>query len=68
MKKVYCWPFSRIVLFPETHDKSMFVTLTHGGHLGFFEEGLVFPNPVSWLDRALVGMIGGLVLAQNTYK
>lgn len=43
-------------------DRSIFVTLAHGGHLGFFEGGFVFPNPVSWLDRALIGLAGGLAL------
>jgi len=54
--------------FANTHPKSLFISLAHGGHLGFFEGGLVFPNPVSWLDRALIAIIGGLVLTQKKTK
>jgi abhydrolase domain-containing protein 2 len=39
--------------------------LANGGHLGFYEGGLIYPNPVTWLDRALVAIIGGIVLAHN---
>lgn len=34
--------------------------MTHGGHLGFFEGGFLYPNPVSWLDRAMISLIPGL--------
>lgn len=32
----------------ETHDKSAFILSTHGGHLGFYEGGLIKPNCVTW--------------------
>lgn len=41
----------------------MFLELAHGGHLGFYEGGLIYANPVNWLDRALVGIAGGLLMA-----
>lgn len=28
--------------------------------LGFYEGGKVNPNPLTWLDRLLVGLLGGL--------
>lgn len=34
--------------------------LMHGGHLGFFEGGFLYPNPIAWLDRTLVSLIPGL--------
>lgn len=43
----------------------MYVELAHGGHLGFYEGGLVYPNPVTWLDRAVVSIIGGIVLSHH---
>jgi len=44
--------------------------LAHGGHLGFYEGGLVYPNPVTWLDQALVALVGSLALlnADTTLK
>lgn len=38
------------------------IELAHGGHLGFYEGGLVYPNTVTWLDRALVALIGSITL------
>lgn len=43
----------------------MYLELAHGGHLGFYEGGLVYANPVNWLDRALVGLAGGLLMAHD---
>lgn len=43
----------------------MYIELGHGGHLGFYEGGLVYPNPVTWLDRALVAIVGGIVLSHH---
>lgn len=43
----------------------MYLELAHGGHLGFYEGGLLFANPVTWLDRALVGIAGGILMAHN---
>lgn len=50
---------------PGSYDKKMFLELAHGGHLGFYEGGLLYANPVTWLDRALVGLVGGLLMAHN---
>lgn len=54
-----------MLLFAGSHDKAMYLELAHGGHLGFYEGGLVYANPVNWLDRALVGLAGGLLMAHN---
>ncbi|XP_049817466.1 abhydrolase domain-containing protein 2 [Aethina tumida] len=45
-----------------TKNNFMYVEVAHGGHLGFYEGGLINPNPVTWLDRALVALVGSLVL------
>lgn len=49
----------------DTHKNTLYVELAHGGHLGFYEGGLIYPNPVTWLDRAVVSMIGGIVLSHH---
>lgn len=56
--------------FPVEHGNTLYLELAHGGHLGFYEGGLVYPNPVTWLDRALVALVGSLALvnADTTLK
>lgn len=49
--------------FLENHSNTLYVELAHGGHLGFYEGGLLYPNPITWLDRTLVSLIGSLTLA-----
>ncbi|EEB17238.1 alpha/beta hydrolase domain containing protein, putative [Pediculus humanus corporis] len=51
-----------------SRDKTALVLLSHGGHLGFYEGGLMSMNPVSWLDKALIGLVSALVLSQSTSK
>lgn len=46
-----------------THPNTLYVELSHGGHLGFYEGGLLYPNPITWLDRTLVSLVGSLTLA-----
>lgn len=53
------------LLLPGSHDKAMYLELAHGGHLGFYEGGLVYANPVTWLDRALAALVGGLLMAHH---
>lgn len=49
--------------FASSHPSSLYVELSHGGHLGFYEGGLLYPNPITWLDRTLVALVGALTLA-----
>ncbi|XP_037538470.1 monoacylglycerol lipase ABHD2 [Nematolebias whitei] len=32
----------------------MFVLTQHGGHMGFFEGDVLFPQPLTWMDKAIV--------------
>ncbi|PSN52390.1 Abhydrolase domain-containing protein 2, partial [Blattella germanica] len=48
--------------FASEHSNTLYLELAHGGHLGFYEGGLVYPNPVTWLDRTLVALVGSLAL------
>ncbi|XP_070546964.1 monoacylglycerol lipase ABHD2-like [Ptychodera flava] len=45
----------------ETVNNSIFVVTKHGGHLGFFEGGVVRPNPVTWLDRMVVEYVDAII-------
>ena len=34
----------------------------HGGHLGFYEGGFWKPNPVTWIDRTVLGLADSLII------
>ncbi|KAG8290875.1 Monoacylglycerol lipase abhd2 [Homalodisca vitripennis] len=55
-------------IFQGNQNKVAYIEMAHGGHLGFYEGGLLHPNPVSWLDRSLVSIIGALVCAHMETK
>ena len=40
----------------------IFALTHHGGHLGYFEGGIVRPNSVTWLDRVIVEFGTALLL------
>ena len=42
-------------IIPADHNPyAMFVSTEYGGHLGFFEGGVIRPNSVTWLDRLIL--------------
>ncbi|XP_066599278.1 abhydrolase domain-containing protein 2 [Prorops nasuta] len=51
--------------FAASHPKTLYVEAAHGGHLGFYEGGLLYPNPITWLDRTLVALVGSLTLVNT---
>lgn len=53
------------LFFLGTTKSTLYLEVAHGGHLGFYEGGLIYPNPVTWLDRSLVAIVGSLVLNHN---
>ena len=42
------------VLCAVKRDNVVFAVTHHGGHLGYFEGGILLPNSVTWLDRVVV--------------
>ena len=47
---IYFPPFS----LTELNPYAMFVSTQHGGHLGFFEGGVILPNKATWLERLVL--------------
>ena len=48
-------------LFVVSHDNVIFATTQHGGHLGFFEGGLLYPDTITWLDKIVVQYSNAMV-------
>lgn len=63
MKHVYS--IQHGIFIAANTPSTLYVELAHGGHLGFYEGGMIYPNPVTWLDRAVVAIVGGIVLANH---
>uniref|UniRef100_T1J4L3 AB hydrolase-1 domain-containing protein n=1 Tax=Strigamia maritima TaxID=126957 RepID=T1J4L3_STRMM len=40
--------------FVDTHKQCAFVLTKHGGHLGYFEGGCIYPKRETWLDRVSI--------------
>lgn len=40
--------------FVEKTDNCIFMTTKHGGHLGYFEGGILIPDNLTWLDRVII--------------
>lgn len=55
--------YIKILLITETHQQALYIECAHGGHLGFYEGGLLNPDPLTWLDRILVSLLGGIAFA-----
>ena len=56
------------VYHTENREKSAFILTSHGGHLGFYEGGIVRPNPVTWLDRTAVGISDAIIRDSRSIK
>lgn len=46
-------------------DNFLFIEQKYGGHLGFYEGGFIYPNPLTWMDR-LVSQISNALLLYAT--
>lgn len=47
------------------HSDALLVETTHGGHLGFFEGGVIVPSSVTWLDRTVVHLSHALLATRG---
>uniref|UniRef100_A0A224XDK5 Putative abhydrolase domain-containing protein 2-like isoform x2 n=1 Tax=Panstrongylus lignarius TaxID=156445 RepID=A0A224XDK5_9HEMI len=47
--------------FANNHNKVAYIEVTHGGHLGFYEGGILYPNTTTWLDNTLIEIIESFV-------
>ena len=46
----------------------MYVEQKYGGHLGFYQGGFCYPDPLTWLDRLVVELSDGLVIYSSEVK
>ncbi|XP_018900149.1 abhydrolase domain-containing protein 2 [Bemisia tabaci] len=51
--------------FAQKRQEVVYMELEHGGHLGFFEGGLFYPNPIAWLDRVSLALVGAFLLTHK---
>jgi len=51
-----------------TRDNFLYVEQKYGGHLGFYEGGLCYPDPLTWLDRLVVQLSDALVIYSSDVK
>ena len=51
----------------ENRDKSAFILTTHGGHLGYYEGGLIKPNCVTWWVELLAYQYSDTVLTECVF-
>ena len=49
------------ISFSGNKQNSLYIEQKYGGHLGFYEGGIVNPNALTWLDRVVVDCATGLV-------
>jgi abhydrolase domain-containing protein 2 len=42
------------------NNNFLYVEQKYGGHLGFYEGGLIYPNPLTWIDRLVVQLSDAL--------
>ena len=55
-------------IIPAKKDNFLFIEQKYGGHLGFYEGGLIYPSPLSWLDRLVVQLSDALLVYSSDHK
>lgn len=49
-------PNYQLLCHPTAKKPNVIFALTlHGGHLGFFKGAVLFPKPLTWMDKVIVG-------------
>ncbi len=54
--------------YVQNAPKGIYALTKHGGHLGFFEGGILKPNTVSWMDRAVTQYLDGVIEVTQQQK
>jgi abhydrolase domain-containing protein 2 len=55
-------------LFSEKKHNFLYIEQKYGGHLGFYEGGLIYPNPLTWLDRTVVDLASAITAYATSEK
>ena len=55
-------------IFLECNESALFVVTYHGGHLGFYEGGILDVSPLSWMDKALIQYIKAVMKVKRSSK
>ncbi|XP_073229102.1 monoacylglycerol lipase ABHD2-like [Porites lutea] len=50
------------------NESALFVVTYHGGHLGFYEGGVLDVSPLSWMDKALIQYIKAVLKVKRSSK
>ena len=67
-KKRDYWNNKSHIYYIAKQDNFLFIEQKYGGHLGFYEGGLIYPNPLSWLDRVVVQLAESLTMYSSDVK
>ncbi|CAG0899229.1 unnamed protein product [Cyprideis torosa] len=51
-----------------SHDRSLYVEVKNGGHLGFFEGGYLVPRSRTWLERTVVQMVESIATYEHGFS
>lgn len=54
--------------YVEKAPNAIFAQTKHGGHLGFFEGGVVRPNTYTWLEKVAIGYVEAVYEVAVTQK
>ena len=52
----------------EKKKNFLYIEQKYGGHLGFYEGGLIYPNPITWLDRTVVTLANAIATYASCEK
>ncbi len=61
---IICGVFIRC--FPDHRNNSILALTQHGGHLGYFEGGIIVPETITWLDKVVVEYANAVIQLTET--
>ncbi|XP_060784089.1 monoacylglycerol lipase ABHD2 isoform X1 [Neoarius graeffei] len=51
----------------EQKENVIFVLTQHGGHMGFFEGTMLFPQPLTWMDKVIISYANAICQRKKEY-